>query len=123
MIILHNPAGHSLKIHFVLCAKHPFLRALNTAKSLTRLTVDEILLSKDVVGVEDSFGGTAPFRTGVLGGSVLSMYSGEMYGPNETRFPEPPDARCAGIVFRAERELVAGKVRRGVADSDAAYKR
>jgi len=59
----------------------------------TQFTVDEIFLSRDVVGVEDSFGGTAPLRTGVLGGSVLSMYSGEIYGPNETRFPEPPEAR------------------------------
>ena len=84
------------------------------------LTVDEAFLSRDVVGVEDSFGGTAPLRTGVLGGRVLSMYSGEMYGPNETRFPDPPDARWGGIVFRAELVLVAGKVRRGVADSAVA---
>jgi hypothetical protein len=46
-------------------------------------------LSSDDDGVEDPFGGAAPFLTGVLGGSVLSMYSGEMYGPKETRFPEP----------------------------------
>ena len=29
--------------------------------------------------------GVAPFLTGVEGGRVLSIYSGEIYGPKETR--------------------------------------
>jgi hypothetical protein len=29
--------------------------------------------------------GVDPLLTGVLGGSVLSMYSGDMYGPKDTR--------------------------------------
>ncbi len=39
-------------------------------------------------------GGVAPFLTGVDGGSVLSMYSGDMYGPKETllRGLSPPGA-------------------------------
>jgi len=66
-------------------------------------------------------GGIAPFLTGVLGGKVLSMYSGEMYGPNETRLPEPLEVKCAGRVFLADNEFdPPGAVRRGVAESDAA---
>jgi len=34
-----------------------------------------------------SLGGSAPFLTGVAGGRVLSKYSGEQYGPKDTRLP------------------------------------
>jgi len=62
------------------------------------------------------FGGAAPFLTGVLGGIFLSMYSGEMYGPKDTRFPDPLGVRCAGMLLRADRAALAGgPVRRGVA--------
>ncbi len=50
------------------------------------------------------WGTEAPFLTGELGGSVLSMYSGEMYGPNETRFADPAPAD-----WRAE-PLAVGRI-------------
>lgn len=57
----------------------------------------ELLLRapKGVTGGELDPSGTAPFFTGVLGGRVLSMYSGLMYGPKDTRFLD--DGVSAGV--------------------------
>ena len=67
------------------------------------------------------FGGAAPFFTGVLGGIFLSMYSGEMYGPKDTRLPDPLGVKCAGMLLRADKPAVAGgPVRRGVAVNECA---
>lgn len=75
-------------------------------------------MSSEEVGVDGPFGGAAPFLTGVLGGKVLSMYSGLMYGPKLTLLPDPEGVKWAGMLLRAENRAVPA--RRGVADSEVA---
>ncbi len=54
--------------------------------------------------------GDAPFLTGLLGGSVLSMYSGDMYGPKETllRGLDPPPGDLLAALFLAETGVFLG---------------
>jgi len=53
-------------------------------------------------------GGACPFLTGVEGGRVLSMYSGEMYGPNETRFDPGVSAEVAAAAAATTTPALGG---------------
>ena len=50
------------------------------------------------------------------------MYSGEMYGPKETRLLELLGVRCAGMLLRADKTAEPAAVRRGVKASKAPFK-